>query len=303
MTEPDALPDRMKPAGHASAEVEAILSIMKWQSAKGWLVLLVCLTIGFLGRNVDDGIVEIAASFFMFLSIFGTLAYVKAKHDRTLIERIATSLGLEREDLGMEFVSRLESPMFPKEETPAVRNLCSRLIDGTKVSIADLETRGEGEGAAATFFGIVLQIALKETLPTALVLEDSLTRRGRFGGAALHDTGALVRVRSILIRSRTYGLWLPPDAPTDHPPVDAILNVLHDAERSFHADSWIYSVAVRDHTLNLALSFKRGLFPGLGVFPTRAGIETGIETSRYNLETLLALANALITRLEPATPH
>ena len=252
---------------------------------------------------MDDGSVSIAATFFMFFSPFGALAHVKARHDRTLIERVATSFGLKREDLGMEFVSRLERPMFPKEETPTTSDLCSRLAGANKISVADVQTRGEGEGAATTFHGIVLQIALKNPLPVALVLEESLTRRGRFGGSALHDTGALVQVRSILIRSRTYGLWLPPDAPTDHPPVDAILNVLHDAERSFHADSWIYSVAVRDHTLNLALSFKRGLFPGLGVFPTRAGIETGIETSRYNLETLLALANALITRLEPATPH
>ena len=300
MIEPHALPDRTKPAGHGPNEVEAILSIMRRQSTKGWLFVLVCLAIGLLGRKVDDGIVSIAAHFFMFFSVFGTLAYVKTKHDRTLIERVAASLGLEREVLGMEFISRLESPMFPRNQAPQADNLCSAFIDGHKVSVADVHTTYDGESVWPAFRGIVLQIGLKELLPAALLLEESLTRRGRFGGAALHDTGPLVQVRSVHLKSRTYGLWLPPDASTDQLPTQTMLNVLHHFERRFHTDSWIYSVAARGYTLNLAVSFKPGLFPGWGILPSRAGIAAGIKTSHYNLSSLLALAKALITQLKAA---
>lgn len=142
---PDVLPDRTRRP--APDEVEAILSILKRQSATGWLFVLLCLAIGLLLRRVDDGSVSIAATFFMFFSPFGALAHVKARHDRTLIERVATSFGLEREDLGMEFVSRLESPMFPQEETPTLFNRCSRLVGANKISVADVQTRGKGEGA------------------------------------------------------------------------------------------------------------------------------------------------------------
>lgn len=72
----------------------------------------------------------------------------------------------------------------------------------------------------------------------------------------------------------------------------------HDFQRRFYPDGWITSVSPRDHAINLAPSYKPGLFPGMGLIPTRAGIETGIDTGRNTLAALLALAKALIRQLE-----